>query len=268
MNRVLSQKILVATAVFMAMGTDALAQDDAENVAVASRGVFANNISFVIKGSENKSVPFAPNTCLTPTGTSVNPVAIPYPNISQLPNGTYATKTPGSSLVLEKVPGSSGDDAGSAAGVIRSVDLSRKDFLIFSPNVEVEGENVARRLQNTTTNSRSAPPVNEASQAQQSTDTTAELPPGSLSAFDRASALPANVAEQAPDAGELLVARFTGSPDLRPMPATPSSDERVISRGADGVEARIVELADGRICGVCLLRGQITAVYLLERVAR
>src|SRR6185312_8447100 len=84
--------------------------------------VFANTRGIAHKGSSGMSTIF-PDVCKTPT--PAGPVPIPYPNIGQ------SSK-------------SSGDEAGSAGGVMSGKIKGPCEFMLYSFDVQFEGKNVCR----------------------------------------------------------------------------------------------------------------------------
>lgn len=89
-----------------------------------------------------------PDVCKTPT--PAGPVPVPYPNIVQLPMANIGTTTKkvtasGQKIILKKtvVPISTGDEAGSAAGVISGTIKGEAKFTRVSVKVKMEGQPVA-----------------------------------------------------------------------------------------------------------------------------
>jgi len=107
---------------------------------------FANGRGIVHKGSGGMS-PIFPDVCKTPVGPSVIP--IPYPNIGQAADTTGG---PTSVTVDGKMPmvkgakyaTSSGDEAGTAGGVISGKTKGACEFILYSFDVKIEGKNVCR----------------------------------------------------------------------------------------------------------------------------
>ena len=87
--------------------------------------------------------------CKTPS--PAGPIPIPYPNIAKSADtdkGSSSVKIDGNPIML---PGSvystsTGDEAGSAGGVISSVTKGNAEFVNYSFDVQVEGKNVCRLL--------------------------------------------------------------------------------------------------------------------------
>lgn len=103
------------------------------------------------KGSNGISTAMAPDVCKTPSPGG--PVPIPYPNIAQsssLSDGTKTVKTDGEMAAIKgsKYASSNGDEAGTAGGVVSSVNMKEAEWITFSFDVKMEGQNVCR-LQDT-----------------------------------------------------------------------------------------------------------------------
>ncbi len=88
-----------------------------------------------------------PDVCKTPTPGG--PVPIPYPNIgksSDTTNGTKKVKADGQ-MIMNKGANymmSTGDEPGTAGGVLSSTFKQKCEFLMYSFNVMLEGKNVCR----------------------------------------------------------------------------------------------------------------------------
>lgn len=108
--------------------------------------VFANMRGVVHKGSGGMSM-VMPDVCKTPVGSIVVP--IPYPNIGQASDtskGPKKVKTDGKMPMTKgaKYSKSSGDEPGSAGGVVSGVNRSECEFMMYSFDVKFEGKNVCR----------------------------------------------------------------------------------------------------------------------------
>lgn len=107
---------------------------------------FANSRGIAHKGSGGLSIVF-PDVCKTPTPGG--PVPIPYPNIGK---ATDTNKGPKSVKTDKKMPMvksaiytmSTGDEAGTANGVISSKIKGECEFMMYSFDVKFEGKNVCR----------------------------------------------------------------------------------------------------------------------------
>lgn len=108
--------------------------------------VFANMLGIAHKGSGGMSTIF-PDVCKTPTPGG--PVPIPYPNIGQSSNtsaGPTTVTTDGQMPMTKdaKYMISSGDEAGSAMGVMSNKIKGPCEFMMYSFDVKFEGKNVCR----------------------------------------------------------------------------------------------------------------------------
>ena len=88
-----------------------------------------------------------PDVCKTPS--PAGPVPIPYPNIGQssdTSDGPSTVKTDGEMPMVKgaKYSKSSGDEAGTAGGVLSSVNMKECEFMLYSFDVKFEGKNVCR----------------------------------------------------------------------------------------------------------------------------
>ncbi|MEM9103280.1 MAG: DUF4150 domain-containing protein [Pseudomonadota bacterium] len=107
---------------------------------------FANGRGIAHQGSGGMSVAF-PDVCKTPT--PAGPVPIPYPNIGK---ASDTSKGPKSVKVDKKMPMvkgavysmSTGDEAGSAGGVVSGKIKGECEFMMYSFDVKFEGKNVCR----------------------------------------------------------------------------------------------------------------------------
>ena len=111
-----------------------------------SQKTFANSRGIAHKGSGGMSMVF-PDVCKTPTPGG--PVPIPYPNIgksSDATGGPATVKTDGQMPMAKgaKYAMTSGDEAGSACGVISNSVKGPAEFMMYSFDVKFEGKNVCR----------------------------------------------------------------------------------------------------------------------------
>lgn len=107
---------------------------------------FVNSRGVAHKGSGGMSIVF-PDVCLTPAAPS--PIPVPYPNIGQASDtsgGPTAITTDGEMPMVKgaKYMKSSGDEAGSAGGVMSGVFAQECEFMMYSFDVKFEGNNVCR----------------------------------------------------------------------------------------------------------------------------
>jgi hypothetical protein len=107
---------------------------------------FANMRGIVHKGSNGMSLVF-PDVCKTPT--PAGPVPIPYPNLgksSDTMKGPTSVKTDKQMPIVKGAVYimSTGDEAGSAMGVISNKIKGECEFMLYSFDVKFEGKNVCR----------------------------------------------------------------------------------------------------------------------------
>jgi hypothetical protein len=107
---------------------------------------FVNSRGIAHKGSGGMSMVF-PDVCKTPT--PAGPIPIPYPNIGQASDTSQGPTTVTTDGQMPMVKGalyskSSGDEPGTAGGVISSVNMNVCEFMLYSFDVKFEGKNVCR----------------------------------------------------------------------------------------------------------------------------
>jgi uncharacterized Zn-binding protein involved in type VI secretion len=105
-----------------------------------------NDRTVVHKGSSGVSTAF-PDVCKTPTPGG--PIPIPYPNVamsSDTAKGSKKVKVDGNPIMLKdsNFSTSTGDEAGSAQGVVSNKIKGKAEFVNYSFDVKVEGKNVPR----------------------------------------------------------------------------------------------------------------------------
>ena len=88
-----------------------------------------------------------PDVCKTPT--PAGPVPIPYPNIGKSADtlqGSTKTTADGQMIMIKgaKYLPTTGDEPGTAGGVISGVFKQECEFLMYSMDVMIEGNNVCR----------------------------------------------------------------------------------------------------------------------------
>ena len=108
--------------------------------------VFANGRGVDHKGSNGLSIVF-PDVCKTPTPGG--PMPIPYPNIgkaSDTTKGPKKVKVDGMMPMSKsaKYMMSTGDEAGTATGVISSKIKGECEYILYSFDVKMEGKNACR----------------------------------------------------------------------------------------------------------------------------
>ncbi len=118
-----------------------------------------NNLTVVHKSSSGIATAF-PDVCKTPT--PAGPVPIPYPNIaksSDTSKGSKTVKMDGNPIMLKGsvFSTSTGDEPGTAGGIISNTTKGKAEFINYSFNVKVEGKNVCRLSDMMVQNKMSAP---------------------------------------------------------------------------------------------------------------
>src|SRR5262245_21132238 len=111
--------------------------------------VEANGRSILHKGHGMTHAAAPPDVCKTPSPGG--PVPIPYPNFamdSNLADGAATVKIEGNPVanVKSKISTSTGDEPGTAGGILSSVNKGTCSWKMGSPNVKAEGECVVRFL--------------------------------------------------------------------------------------------------------------------------
>jgi Domain of unknown function (DUF4150) len=127
--------------------------------------VFANNQAVACKASNGKSIAAFPDVCLTPPTPPAGPIPVPYPNTamaSDLADGSTSVKVEKKPVLLgakSNFSTSTGDEAGTQGGnVVTHKTKGKAYFAVYSFDVKVEGEGVARNLDMTTHNHASPVP--------------------------------------------------------------------------------------------------------------
>lgn len=120
--------------------------------------VVVNLMTVSHKGSTGISLAF-PDVCKTPT--PAGPVPIPYPNIAKsgdTSSGSKTVKMDGQPIMLKgsNMMMSTGDEAGTAGGVVSGKFKGKAEFICYSFDVKVDGKNVCRLLDPTQGNQGSA----------------------------------------------------------------------------------------------------------------
>lgn len=127
--------------------------------------VFANGRAVACKASNGKTVCAFPDVCLTPPTPPAGPIPVPYPNTamaSDLADGSSSVKVEKKPVLLgakSNFSTSTGDEAGTQGGnVVTHKTKGKAYFAVYSFDVKVEGEGVARHLDPTTHNHASPVP--------------------------------------------------------------------------------------------------------------
>ncbi|HET9958679.1 MAG TPA: DUF4150 domain-containing protein [Polyangiaceae bacterium] len=108
--------------------------------------VVVNFRTVVHQGSGGVANAF-PDVCKTPT--PAGPVPIPYPNIamsSDTAQGAKSVNADGNPIAIQGsvFSQSTGDEAGSAGGVVSSCIRGKAEFVMYSFDVKADGKGVAR----------------------------------------------------------------------------------------------------------------------------
>jgi hypothetical protein len=119
------------------------------------------NFLSVVHASSNGTTIAFPDVCKTPT--PAGPVPIPYPNIamsSDTAKGTKKVKCDGQSTCVQdsNFKMSTGDEAGSAGGVVSSKIKGKAEFVLYSFDVKFEGKSVCRAFDIMLHNDKNTPP--------------------------------------------------------------------------------------------------------------
>jgi hypothetical protein len=119
------------------------------------------NMMSVVHQDSSGVAPSFPDLCLT--SSPAGPIPIPYPNIamsSDTAKGTKKVKCDGNPVCVEdsNFSTSTGDEAGSAGGVMSGKTKGKAEFVNFSFDVKFEGKGVARALDLMLHNDKNTPP--------------------------------------------------------------------------------------------------------------
>lgn len=130
--------------------------------------VYANSDEIACKAGGGKVIASFPDVCLTPPSPPAGPIPVPYPNTSfskDMQSGSKTVKIKGQEIMLKDQSfyktAPLGDEAatqGLGANVITHVITGKTYFTMWSMDVKVEGQNVDRHTDITTSNHASMPP--------------------------------------------------------------------------------------------------------------
>ena len=140
----------------------------------------------VHKGSGHLANSTAPDVCKTPSPGG--PVPVPYPVIisqsSDLANGTTTVTADSGQMIAVKdceYATCTGDEAGTAGGVVSSTNMKEAKFILFSMDVRMDGKNACRfgdkmtmNHQNTVCMAGTVPTIIQAEEVKALLDTIAE----------------------------------------------------------------------------------------------
>lgn len=122
------------------------------------------NMRTVVHKSSNGVAINFPDVCKTPSPGG--PIPIPYPNIamsSDTAQGSTSVKMDGNPIMLKgsNFSTSTGDEPGTAGGVVSSTTKGKAEFIAYSFDVKVDGKNVPRladfMVQNKASTANTAP---------------------------------------------------------------------------------------------------------------
>ena len=126
--------------------------------------VFANDNEVACKASGNKVIAAMPDVCMSPPSPPAGPVPVPYPDSSfakDMQNGSKTVLIKGQEVMLKDQSfyktSPLGDEAATnsfGANLVSHVITGRR-FAAWSMDVQVEGQNVDRHLDMTTSNNAS-----------------------------------------------------------------------------------------------------------------
>src|SRR5690349_3345235 len=117
--------------------------------------VYANGMEIACKAAAGKSVAAFPDTCLSPPSPPAGPVPIPYPNTAyarDTTNGSTTVMISGQEVMLKDgstFKKSTGDEAATKSlgmGVVTHAIQGEASFISWSMDVQIEGQNVDRHL--------------------------------------------------------------------------------------------------------------------------
>ncbi|MBU8900271.1 hypothetical protein DRW03_24645 [Corallococcus sp. H22C18031201] len=125
-----------------------------------ANSVGVNTLSVITQDSSGVSVAF-PDVCKTPS--PAGPIPLPYPNIaksSDTAKGTKQVSVDGNPVCVKdsNFSTSTGDEAGTAGGVVSGKTQGKAEFVNFSFDVQFEGKNVARAMDLMLHNDKNTPP--------------------------------------------------------------------------------------------------------------
>jgi uncharacterized protein DUF4150 len=130
---------------------------------------YANGLAISCKSSGNKVIAGFPDVCLSPPSPPAGPLPLPYPvssNASDMTSGSTTVKISGDEIMLKDksyYKKCTGDEAATKSlgqGAVNHALSGKVYFVAWSMDVLVEGENVVRHLDMTTSN-HASPMANE-----------------------------------------------------------------------------------------------------------
>jgi hypothetical protein len=131
--------------------------------------VYANNNEIACKAGGGKVIATFPDVCLSPPSPPAGPIPVPYPDTSfskDMKQGSKTVKIKGKEVMLKDKSyyntsplGDEPATKGLGAGVISHVITGKTYFVAWSMDVKIEGENVDRHIDMTTSNAASLAPT-------------------------------------------------------------------------------------------------------------
>lgn len=109
--------------------------------------ISVNSLGLTYKGTVGISTATIPDVCKTPTPGG--PIPLPYPNIAQqssLKGGTTTVFAKGKMIAIKgsQYGSSNGDEPGTAGGVKSGVNMKATDWITYSFDVKMDGQNACR----------------------------------------------------------------------------------------------------------------------------
>jgi len=109
--------------------------------------ISVNNLGLTYKGTVGLSMATIPDVCKTPSPGG--PVPLPYPNIaeqSSLSDGTTTVFAKGKMIAIKgsHYSRSNGDEPGTVGGVKSNVNMKATDWITYSFDVKMDGQNACR----------------------------------------------------------------------------------------------------------------------------
>ncbi len=132
-----------------------------------SNNVYANGNAIACKAGDDKVIAAMPDVCLSPPSPPAGPLPVPYPNTSfskDMQNGSKSVKINNKEVMLKDrsfyKSSPLGDEAATRSfggSVVTHVITGKTYFNAWSMDVQIEGANVDRHLDLTTSNHASYP---------------------------------------------------------------------------------------------------------------
>ncbi len=179
-----------------------------------------------------------PDVCRTPS--PAGPIPIPYPNIAMSSNKTAPKKTKvDAKTTMVKSSGfkkSTGDEAGTAGGVVSSKQMGKAEFALYSFDVKFGGK----------------------LQIRQSTKRTQHTSYSKMPARQQV----------APSQTPVMIApTTTRAPDDAAFSVTEVAYIDATGKELKLQESTLIELTNGEYCAVCMANGKVTAIHRLLAVS-